>query len=64
MDHIAKAEALRTRAVVCRSSADETTSADFRKCYRLLAEHYAILAKLEEDYAAGDRRLAEVKNNK
>lgn len=58
MDHIARAEALRQRAVTCRSSAQETTSAVFQKCYRLLAEHYVSLAKLEDDYAAGSERLS------
>lgn len=57
MDHLARAEALRQRATACRSSADETTSAGFQKCYRMLADHYAILARLEEDYAAGSERL-------
>jgi hypothetical protein len=58
MDHFARAEALRQRAMSCRSSADETTSADFQNCYRLLADHYANLARLEEDYAAGSERLS------
>lgn len=58
MDHTARAEALRQRAVTCRSSAQETTSSVFQKCYRLLAEHYTNLAKLEDDYAAGSERLS------
>jgi hypothetical protein len=31
--------------------AKQTSSASFGKCYELLAEHYELLARLEEDYA-------------
>jgi hypothetical protein len=37
--------------------AKQTSSAKFGKCYEMLAEHYGLLAKLEEDYA---RREAEM----
>lgn len=56
----ARVEALRRRAAACEASAHETTSADFRGCYRLLAKNYAALAQIEEEYAAGNERLASV----
>jgi hypothetical protein len=58
MDHLIRAEALRRRAVACESKAGETTSRQFRDCYRLLAKQYGTMAKVEEDYAAGNERLA------
>jgi len=51
LDHLAWAKSYRDRAAKCRSSAKETTSAGFEECYRLLADHYILLADLEEDYA-------------
>lgn len=50
LDHLARARELRRRAAQCQISAKNTQSAKFGDCYRLLAEHYTILAKLEEDF--------------
>jgi hypothetical protein len=55
-----RVEALRRRAAVCESKAGETTSRKFRDCYRLLAKQYVTMAQVEEDYAAGNERLAAV----
>jgi len=49
-DHLARARELRLRAAQCQLSAKNSGSAKFGHCYRLLAEHYVILAKLEEDF--------------
>jgi hypothetical protein len=38
--------------------ANESTSAEIKNCYLLLAKHYVALAQLEADYAAGNERLA------
>jgi len=48
--HLARAKSYRDRATKCYSTANETTSASFEKCYRMLADHYILLADLEEDY--------------
>jgi len=58
MDHLVRVEALRRRAAACESKADETTSRKFKDCYRLLAKQYGTMAQVEEDYAAGNDRLA------
>jgi hypothetical protein len=58
MDHIARAESLRQRATACESMANESTSAEIKNCYLLLAKHYVALVQLEADSAAGNARLA------
>jgi 2-keto-3-deoxy-galactonokinase len=50
-DHIAAAQRYRARAAKCEVSAKSTSSAKFGECYRLLAQHYLVLAYLEEDSA-------------
>lgn len=50
-DHIAAAQRYRARATKCELSAKNTSSAGFGECYRLLAQHYLVLANLEEDSA-------------
>ena len=50
-DHIAAAQRYRARAAKCELSAKNTSSAGFGECYRLLAQHYLVLANLEEDCA-------------
>ena len=50
LNHLAWAKSYRDRAAKCRAIAKETTSASFEKCYRMLADHYILLADLEEDY--------------
>jgi len=55
-DHLARAKEFRYRAANCEVSAKNTLSAGFGNCYRLLAEHYMILAKLEEDFV--ERQVA------
>jgi hypothetical protein len=50
-DHIAAAQRYRARAAKCELSAKSTSSAKFGECYRLLAQHYLVLANLEEDCA-------------
>ena len=57
VDHLAWAQSYRDRAVKCRSTARETTSASFEKCYRMLADYYILLADLEEDYARRSKAL-------
>jgi hypothetical protein len=51
-DHLARAREMRRRAAKCQLSAKNSQSARFGDCYRLLADNYVILAKLEEDYVA------------
>jgi hypothetical protein len=51
VDHLAWAEGYRNRAAKCRSAAKEISSDGFGNCYRLLADHYVLLAELEEDFA-------------
>ena len=41
-----------TRAAHCEVSAEDSGSARFGECYRLLAANYVMLAKLEEDFVA------------
>jgi hypothetical protein len=50
-DHIAAAQRYRARAAKCELSAKNTSSVGFGECYRLLAQHYLVLANLEEDCA-------------
>jgi hypothetical protein len=50
-DHIATAQKYRARAANCELSAKNTSSEKFAECYRLLAQHYLVLANLEEDCA-------------
>ena len=50
-DHIATAQRYRARAAKCELSAKATSSEKFGECYRLLAQHYLVLANLEEDCA-------------
>jgi hypothetical protein len=50
-DHIATAQRYRARAAKCEVSAKNTSSEKFGECYRLLAQHYLVLANLEEDCA-------------
>jgi hypothetical protein len=50
-DHIATAQRYRARAAKCELSAKNTSSEKFGECYRLLAQHYVVLANLEEDCA-------------
>lgn len=57
-DHLTRARLLRDRAAQCRVSAKNTLSAKFGDCYRLLAEHYMILAKLEEDFVGRQNAAA------
>jgi hypothetical protein len=50
-DHLASAQRYRDRAAKCELSAKNTSSIEFGECYRLLAQHYLVLANLEEDCA-------------
>jgi hypothetical protein len=50
-DHIAAAQRYRARAAKCELSAKNTSSVKFGECYRQLAQHYIVLANLEEDCA-------------
>jgi hypothetical protein len=58
LDHLTRARILRDRAAQCRVSAKATLSAKFGDCYRLLADHYVILAKLEEDFVSRQNAAA------
>jgi len=60
VDHLGRAEELRQRATKCTVAAKDTTSPVFKTCYDLLAANYLIRARLEEDYAAGTDRIANV----
>jgi len=60
VDHLGRAEELRQRATKCTVAAKDTTSPVFKTCYDLLAANYLIQARLEEDYAAGTDRIANV----
>ena len=60
VDHLGRAEELRQRATKCIVAAKGTTSPVFKTCYDLLAANYLIQARLEEDYAAGTDRIADV----
>jgi len=50
-DHLAAAQRYRDRAIRCEFSAKNTSSVEFGECYRLLAQHYLVLADLEENCA-------------
>jgi hypothetical protein len=63
VDHLAWAEGYRDRAAKCRSTAREVSSISFGDCYRLLADHYVLLADLEEDYAQRASALARAANH-
>ena len=60
LSHSARAYEMRVRAVKSRASAKKTTSVMFAECYRLAAENYEVLAKLEQDFA--DRQMAHPEN--
>jgi hypothetical protein len=59
-DHSARASEMRIRAARCQASAKMTTSVKFAECYRLAAENYEVLAKLEQDFE--DRQIAHPEN--
>jgi hypothetical protein len=62
VDHLAWARDYRDRAARCQLSAKSVSSSDFGNCYRLLTQHYMLLAKLEEDFAhrqIASRKVAE-----
>ena len=63
-DHIAAAQRYRARAAKCELSAKSTSSAEFGECYRLLAQHYLVLANLEEDCAHRRSPFARPEDNK
>ena len=58
VDHLAWAQGYRVRSARCLNAAKNSSSNEFSKCYRQLAEHYAELARLEEDFQA--REIARV----
>jgi hypothetical protein len=62
VDHIATAQRYRARAAKCEISAKHTSSAKFGECYRLLAQHYLVLANLEEDCANRSSPFARLEN--
>jgi len=57
MDHLAKAQELRERSLACEASAGKAANLEVKKCYQLLATHYAALADVEERYAAAPGSL-------
>ena len=61
VDHLALAMAYRGRAANCLAAAENTTSSEFGKCYRQLADDYDSLAGLEEDFQAQQKTLFGVK---
>ena len=63
-DHIAAAQRYRARAAKCELSARNTSSTKFGECYRLLAQHYLVLANLEEDCARRPSPFARQEVNK
>jgi 2-keto-3-deoxy-galactonokinase len=63
-DHIAAAQRYRARAAKCELSAKNTSSTGFGECYRLLAQHYLVLANLEEDCAHRPSPFARQVDNK
>lgn len=63
-DHIAVAQRYRARAAKCELSAKATSSARFGECYRLLAQHYLVLANLVEDCAHRQSPFARPQDNK
>jgi hypothetical protein len=63
-DHIAAAQRYRAKAAKCELSAKNTSSAKFGDCYRLLAQHYLMLANLEEDCAQRSSPFARQEHGK
>jgi hypothetical protein len=63
-DHIAAAQRYRARAAKCELSAKNTSSVKFGECYRLLAQHYLVLANLEEDCAQQSSPFARQEHGK
>jgi hypothetical protein len=63
-DHLASAQRCRDRAAKCERSAKNTSSIEFGECYRLLAQHYLVLANLEEDCARRPRFYPRHADNK
>jgi hypothetical protein len=63
-DHIVAAQRYRARAAKCELSAKATSSAKFGDCYRLLAQHYLVLANLEEDCAQRSSPFARQEDKK
>jgi hypothetical protein len=57
VDHLACAQGYRNRAARCEVAAQNTTSTKFSECYRLVAQHYLMLANLEEDFVRRDAAL-------
>jgi hypothetical protein len=55
MDHLPKAQELRERSLACEASASKAANLEVKKCYQLLATHYAALADIEERYAAASQ---------
>ena len=63
-DHIAAAQRYRARAAKCELSARNSSSTKFGECYRQLAQHYLVLANLEEDCARRPSPFAQQEVNK
>jgi hypothetical protein len=63
-DHLASAQRYRDRAAKRELSAKNTSSIEFGECYRLLAQHYLVLANLEEDCARRRSSPAHQADNK
>jgi hypothetical protein len=63
VDHLAWAEGYRNRTAKCQSTAREVSSICFGDCYRLLVDHYILLADLEEDYARRATAVAREANH-
>ncbi len=63
VDHLAWAQGYRERAAKCLLAAKNTTSAKFGECYELLAQHYALLANLEELSAPADSVASQIAND-
>jgi hypothetical protein len=61
-DHLARAREFRLRAAQCQLSAKNSGSPKFGDCYRLLAENYFILARLEEAFV--DRQNTTLRENR
>jgi hypothetical protein len=62
VDHIARADELRKRAVQCRLVAKEMTSKKFEECCGKLADHYVALADMEEGFARRTTALRQATN--
>ena len=57
IDHLAKAQELRDRSLACEAFASKAANLEVKKCYQLLATHYAALADVQERYAAASGSL-------